>query len=187
MSHGCLLIRSPAHPSSSEVSIDIICSGVEYVAAPRHLGEIVIRNATELEITALEELLQKRFPVSSAWAIEGTQGRSFVVAASLAVREHKSDIFEPPYEFGSKTDRPSLNDNDILEITQRCHKATSGPWVSYVEGREEMSGSDFIATGGEDIYLTGATVADQDFIACARQDIPKLVAEIERLKEQLNR
>jgi hypothetical protein len=45
-----------------------------------------------------------------------------------------------------------------------------------------MSGSTFIQTGGEDIYLTGATVADQDFIAHARQDILDLIAEIERLR-----
>jgi hypothetical protein len=40
----------------------------------------------------------------------------------------------------------------------------------------------FIQTAGEDIYLTGASEADQDFIAHARQDIPRLIAEIERLR-----
>ena len=38
---------------------------------------------------------------------------------------------------------------------------------------------------GEDIELFGATIDDQDFIAHARQDIPKLLAEIESLKKQL--
>src|SRR5947209_5149372 len=70
---------------------------------------------------------------------------------------------------------PFLSGDDLEEIKKRCEEATPGPWKSYVEGREEMSGSDFIMTEGEDIYLTGATVADQDFIAHARQDIPKLV------------
>ena len=50
-----------------------------------------------------------------------------------------------------------------------------------------MSGSDFIRTGGADIYLTGATTADHDFIAGARQDIPKLIAEIERLRAATER
>lgn len=36
-------------------------------------------------------------------------------------------------------------------------------------------------TRGENIYLTGVTNADFDFIAHARQDIPLLLAEIERL------
>jgi hypothetical protein len=69
----------------------------------------------------------------------------------------------------------------------RTDQTTPGPWKSYIEGREKMSGSDFIMTGGEDIYLTGATKADQDFIAHARQDIPALVAEIDRLRALLVR
>ncbi len=37
-------------------------------------------------------------------------------------------------------------------------------------------------TGGEGIYLTGATIADQDFIVHVRQDIPLLLDEIDRLR-----
>ena len=48
-----------------------------------------------------------------------------------------------------------------------------------------MSGSSFIMTGGEDIYLTGATGADQDFIAAARQDVALLVEEVRRLRTGL--
>ena len=44
-----------------------------------------------------------------------------------------------------------------------------------------MSGDHFIQTGGEDIYLVGATLADQDFIANARQDLPTLIEEIRAL------
>ncbi|MSP03082.1 MAG: hypothetical protein EXR07_18845 [Acetobacteraceae bacterium] len=75
-----------------------------------------------------------------------------------------------------------LGDDELAAMKKRADAATPGPWKSYVEGREEMSGSDFIMTEADDIYLTGATVADQDFIAHARQDIPRLIAEIERLK-----
>jgi hypothetical protein len=77
----------------------------------------------------------------------------------------------------------SLSEEEITAISARCERSTAGPWKSYVEGREQMSGSDFIMTGAEDIYLTGATAADQDFIAHARQDIPRLVAEISRLRK----
>ena len=74
------------------------------------------------------------------------------------------------------------------QIKQRCDKATSGPWVSYIEGRDHTSGSNFIMTGnknnrGEDIELIGGTIYDQDFIAHARQDIPNLINEIKRLKK----
>ncbi|MCA1360343.1 hypothetical protein I6F14_02140 [Bradyrhizobium sp. IC3069] len=75
-----------------------------------------------------------------------------------------------------------LTANEIEAIKARCEQATAGPWKSFIETRENISGSDFIQTEGEDIYLTGATEADQDFIAHARQDIPRLIAEIERLR-----
>jgi hypothetical protein len=73
----------------------------------------------------------------------------------------------------------------ILEIQARRESATSGPWKSFVEGRDHTSGSSFIRTGAEDIELTGATEADHDFIAHARQDIPALIGEILRLRERL--
>jgi hypothetical protein len=79
-----------------------------------------------------------------------------------------------------------MTKKELEAIKQRYLHAQPAPWVSYVEGRDHMSGSNFIMTGqgqnrGEDIELTGATVEDQDFIAHARQDIPKLIEEIERL------
>ena len=72
---------------------------------------------------------------------------------------------------------------ELLEILQRCEAATPGPWRSYVEGRDHESGDSFIDVPGKDgIYLTGATLADQDFIAAARQDLPRLVNELLKLK-----
>ena len=71
---------------------------------------------------------------------------------------------------------------DMDAIRERCNQATPGPWKSYIEGRDHDSGASFIMTSGEDIELIGASVADQDFIAHARQDIPQLLAEIQRLK-----
>lgn len=79
-----------------------------------------------------------------------------------------------------------IPDTQLTLIISRVNAATAGPWVSYVEGREEMSGSDFIMTGGEDIYLTGASKADQDFIAAARQDIVQLVNEVIRLRSLIS-
>ena len=83
-----------------------------------------------------------------------------------------------------------MDNEELKEIQKRCNAAASGPWVSYVEGRDHTSGSNFIMTGmgknrGEDIELTGATIADQDFIAHARQDIPRLIEEVKRLRKLL--
>jgi hypothetical protein len=75
---------------------------------------------------------------------------------------------------------------ELREMKQRCAAARPGPWRSYIEGRDHTSGSSFIMVGqdearGEDIELLSATDEDQDFIAHARQDLPRLIAEVERL------
>ena len=71
-----------------------------------------------------------------------------------------------------------MTDDELKQILARCEAATPGPWRSWVEGRNHESGDSFIQTAGEDIYLSGGTLADQDFIASARQDIPRLVAAL---------
>jgi hypothetical protein len=83
-----------------------------------------------------------------------------------------------------------MTDEEIGEIEMRCNAATSGPWQSFIEGRDHLAGDDFIRTGGlddssPDIYLIQATHADQDFIAHARQDIPTLIAQVRLLKASI--
>jgi hypothetical protein len=75
-----------------------------------------------------------------------------------------------------------LTDTDLDEIESRLRAATPGPWQSFVEGRDHTSGSSFVATPTSDIELAGATVADQDFIAHAREDLPRLLNEVRRLR-----
>jgi hypothetical protein len=83
-----------------------------------------------------------------------------------------------------------LTENELIEIEKRLSDSQNGPWKAYIEGINHTSGSNFIMTGeghsrGEDIEMFGATIADYYFIANAKQDIPKLIAEIQRLKNQL--
>ncbi len=91
-----------------------------------------------------------------------------------------------------------INDDELAEIAARADAATKAPWESFVEGRDHFGGDNFIRTGGlddgsPDMYVTHyfwvenptpvpAPPADLDFIAHARQDIPRLIAEIERLR-----
>jgi hypothetical protein len=80
-----------------------------------------------------------------------------------------------------------MTEEQLREIEARCNATTAGPWESFIEGRDHLSGDDFIRTGGlddssPDIYLLQATQADQDFIAHSRQDVPALIAEVRRLK-----
>ena len=83
-----------------------------------------------------------------------------------------------------------ITNEELKQIEERCIRAQLGPWKAYIEGRDHESGTDFIMTGegkqrGEDIEMIGATDADFDFIANARQDIPRLVNEIREMKEKL--
>jgi hypothetical protein len=83
-----------------------------------------------------------------------------------------------------------ITEAELKVIEERTAKAQAGPWKAYIEGRDHESGTDFIMTGegverGQDIEMIGATAADFDFIANARQDIPRLVKEIRELKTKL--
>lgn len=85
-------------------------------------------------------------------------------------------------------------ESDLEAIEARCAAASPGPWTSFVEGRDHMSGDDFIRVGESDdepdMYVSRAgagsvrpaSAADLDFIAAARQDVPALIAEVRRLR-----
>ena len=80
-----------------------------------------------------------------------------------------------------------LTQRDIENIELRLNASQKGPWKAHIEGRDHTSGCDFIMTGkgpnrGADLEITGATAADLDFIANAKQDIRTLIDEIKRLK-----
>ena len=76
----------------------------------------------------------------------------------------------------------ALDLGELNAIRRPAERAAPGPWKFYLEGRNHECGGDFIQTAGDDLYGSGATTDDHDFIATARQDVPKLVAEIERLQ-----
>ena len=84
-----------------------------------------------------------------------------------------------------------MDDALLASIKARCDAARPGPWTAFVEGRDFLGGSTMIRIGegdDEDLHLLGydepVPTEDWDFIAHARQDIPALIAEIERLKCQ---
>jgi hypothetical protein len=77
------------------------------------------------------------------------------------------------------------------EIDAAADNATSGPWTPFVEERQPIGGSSVIWIGGDDfntdMYLwLGDKMAPGelfDFVACAREDVPRLVADIRRVQE----
>jgi hypothetical protein len=81
-----------------------------------------------------------------------------------------------------------ITEEELKQIELRYTQAQPGPWKAFIEGRDHESGSNFVMTGegkqrGEDIELLGGTVEDYEFIANARQDIPRLIEEICQLKK----
>jgi hypothetical protein len=83
-----------------------------------------------------------------------------------------------------------MTEAELMQIDQRCRKAAPGPWLSFVAGRDHESGASYIMTGpddsrGPDFEISGASAQDQDFIAGARADIPRLLEEVRVLHEIL--
>jgi len=90
-----------------------------------------------------------------------------------------------------------ITDSELDQIAARADAASPAPWESFIEARDHTGGDDFIRVDGlddaqPDMYIRhylGATsvpvpAADLDFIAYARQDIPRLVDEIRRLRAE---
>jgi hypothetical protein len=85
-----------------------------------------------------------------------------------------------------------LSKEFIDSIKQRCEATTKGPWIASVEGCDHPLGGETLIIRGkdpreDDLYLFGGTVEDYDFVANAKQDIPLLLEEIERLQEEIKR
>jgi hypothetical protein len=85
-------------------------------------------------------------------------------------------------------DDEAMTDDELAAIEARCAAATAGPWKAWIEGRDHFAGDDVIITSaGTDIYVVPPPHrppdADLDFIAAARQDISRLIAEVRRLRQ----
>lgn len=78
-----------------------------------------------------------------------------------------------------------MNAEKLNEIKERAEKATSGPWrmafgANYELAVRELDGGKFIAD------IDYESTNDAAFIAHAREDIPALVSEVERLQTRLD-
>jgi hypothetical protein len=82
-----------------------------------------------------------------------------------------------------------LTDSELDDLEALIAGASPAPWEPFVEGRDHFSGDDFIRMGGlrddvPDMYVTHETrpapPADLDFIAAARNYLPRLAAEVRR-------
>jgi hypothetical protein len=85
-----------------------------------------------------------------------------------------------------------LTDEQLAEIRERAEAATAGPWYCGTEYEQSKRGNYVAskATGGivaaeQDGTDCELETHDAEFIAHAREDVPDLLAEIERLRDAL--
>jgi hypothetical protein len=88
----------------------------------------------------------------------------------------------------TESDQP-LTDAELDTLEQLAASASPRPWIASIEGRDHWSGDNVIFIGDpreEDMYVHRdtklASPADLDFIAAARNYVPRLVAELRRLR-----
>jgi hypothetical protein len=86
-----------------------------------------------------------------------------------------------------------LSDNELAHIELLIREASEGPWLSYVAGRDGEPGFSCIELGScnelgsfDCIELVGCSAADQDFIASAREYLPRLLREVRALRARLD-
>jgi hypothetical protein len=143
--------------------------------------------------THSDETLEEIDAAERRWIKEDREAHEQMVAAMEKALRGRRDA-------ATRVQLDELSEEGLTIIEGRAAAATPAPWKSFVEGRDHESGSDFIRTGGldeacPDLYrehdspdrtgVVPAPVEDQDFIAHARQDVPRLVAEVRRLREAL--
>ena len=84
-----------------------------------------------------------------------------------------------------------LSEDELAQIERRAEQATSGPWTAFYG--PGIGGEEFIrlseADDAPDMYVlhdrAAAPTDDLKCIAGARQDVPRLLAEVRRLRKQL--
>ncbi len=79
-----------------------------------------------------------------------------------------------------------MNEEQLQAIEERANKATPGPWHCYYSLSvgatvQQGPGKPWIFRAQE-----GATRADLDFVAAAREDVPALIAEVRSLRAKLD-
>lgn len=78
-----------------------------------------------------------------------------------------------------------LTNKELESIKERCEKATEGPWNYYHEDGV-VTTSDPDACYAPEIVEEVGHGYNGEFIAHAREDIPKLLAEINELRNRLD-
>ena len=80
-----------------------------------------------------------------------------------------------------------ISSEELASMLKRCGLASPAPWKSLVADRDNNVALNCIQTPEQLIGVLGGTPAEQDFIAHARNDVPRLIKEIQMLRVRLER
>lgn len=69
---------------------------------------------------------------------------------------------------------------NLEEIKARAEKATPGPW------KYDKYSDNLVVENGYEAYLGELKGKDVEFLVHAREDVPALIAEVERLRAELD-
>jgi hypothetical protein len=146
--------------------------------------------ASDYRVVGIGHVLTGDDRYVTCWTLRRMRKPSAMNRWSLAAFSHRVSA-------GSMPDVDLLSSDDLDAVERRCLAATPPPWWAWVEGRDGVAGDSFIGRGLDgarhsDLYLSTypgevVSAADYDFIAHARQDVPLLLAEVRRLREQHRR
>lgn len=86
-----------------------------------------------------------------------------------------------------------ITDAELNAMQARADAATEGPWTAriYTPGKQEdgtyswNDGGSVRSMDGQEHIASLFTAADAEFMASARTDVPRLIAEVRRLRERL--
>lgn len=95
VSHGSLLVRSPKN-QQVENNVDVVLTGVEYLAVPRVLDGLSIEPPMDEDLQRLNSAYGA-FDRGHVFVLASGGNRHLVVAASCQISENDGDIFDSPF------------------------------------------------------------------------------------------
>jgi hypothetical protein len=102
------------------------------------------------------------------------------------------ELIDVEVDLGESVASESLTNKELAEIASRCERATPGPWSHSGDGIIETgTGPNRVIViackGAQGFESSLPSAANGEFIAQAREDLPRLVTEVLRLREALER
>lgn len=78
-----------------------------------------------------------------------------------------------------------MKQDELAAIRERCEAATPGPFDTYVHGDNAGYTVAKFGDNGQDVFWTFVKREDAEFVAHAREDVPALLDEIDRLRAEV--